>query len=714
MRRPVLRHSSPVALAVATALGMTVGRAADTDTPPPPDTSNWKCEQCPFLQGYGASVEAGAEYADGANASYGRYTGIDHNGVYAAAAATGMWRDDAGTFANYQVDNLGLPSREGFLDAGHEGLFDVRLGYDGQPTRLYDTTRTPYRSNTPGQLTLPNNWVAASTTAAMTQLEASLAPVKVEYDRRTVSLLGQFFASRDWTVYAAVSHQEKTGTGVISGSFLTDAAQLPMPIDYVTNVVETGVRWTGRIGSVRLAYSGSWFEDHRDSLTWQNAYLPVVPGSTQGQLALAPGNDLQQVQISGDIHLPIFTATLLTYESSYGKLTQRQAFVPPSTLPGTAPLTRGSLDGDVHLSHYALALSSQPARRLYLRGKASYDGRDDHTTSQVVPYVVTDTFPGGTYVTPRYGEDRTRLDGSADYRVLRWLRVGVAGEALHVHYAPGQVVASTDNNRGWGHITVNPLASLTLTAKAGNARRKSGIFNSTELPANENPLLRAYNYAPRDQSFFSLSGSWSITSTLSWAMEGFWADDAYRLSGLGLQSARERRIASTLTWAPSEKLSLYIDGSFQRLAALQNGSLASAAPLWQVFDRQYFSSATAGGRWQFHERWDLTLDLVRATTRGNTNITSGGVGGGQPVPEDRTKLDSLSLSTAYQWSKRLTLRLRYAHEKSDTRDWALDTVEPATIANFLSLGAQPYRHDVNVVALTAAYQLGEREVTPQE
>ncbi len=709
-----IRHSSPVAFAVATALGMAAARAAETAIPPPPDTHDWKCGQCPFLQGYSANVEAGAEYAGGANASSGRYTGIDHNGVYAVAAATGKWRDATGTFASYQLDNLGLPSRGGYLDAGHEGLFDVRVGYDGQPTRLDDTTLTPYRSSSPGQLTLPNSWVAGNTTAAMTELAATLAPVKVEYDRRTVSLLGQFFASPDWTVYADLRHQEKTGTGAISGSFLTDAAQLPMRIDYVTNVVETGVRWTGRIASLQLAYTGSWFKNATDSLTWQNPYLPIVPGSTRGQLALAPGNDLQQVHIGGDVRLPVFTATTLTYEASYGKLTQGQAFLPPSTLPGTALLAQGSLDGDVHISHYGMALSSQPLTRLFLRGRVSYDGRDDHTASLSIPYVVTDTFPGGTYVTPRYGEDRTRLDGSTDYRALRWLQVGAAGEALHVHYAPGQVVTSTDNNRGWGHITVNPLASLTLTAKAGNARRKSGVFNAAALPPTENPLLRAYNYAPRDQNFFSLSGSWSVTATFTWALEGSWADDAYRLSGLGLQNGRDRRVASTLTWAPLAKLSVYADGSYQRIEALQSGSTGSTAPQWQALDQQYFFSAALGGRWQFHDRWDSSLDYVRATTRGNTSITSGGMAGAQPFPENRTKLDSLSWSTTYQWSARLTLRLRYAHEKYDTNDWALDGVGPGTVANFLSLGEQPYRHNVNVIALTAAYKLGEREVTPEE
>src|SRR5690242_8470814 len=49
MSLAALRRSTPVALAVATALGL---GAARTDAESPlPDTSDWKCSQCPFLQG---------------------------------------------------------------------------------------------------------------------------------------------------------------------------------------------------------------------------------------------------------------------------------------------------------------------------------------------------------------------------------------------------------------------------------------------------------------------------------------------------------------------------------------------------------------------------------------------------------------------------------------------------------------------------------------
>ena len=63
-------------------------------------------------------------------------------------------RSDDGAYANYDLERLGLASREGYVEGGREGRYDLRLSYDGQPTALYDTAVTPYQGNG-GNLTLP-------------------------------------------------------------------------------------------------------------------------------------------------------------------------------------------------------------------------------------------------------------------------------------------------------------------------------------------------------------------------------------------------------------------------------------------------------------------------------------------------------------------------------------------------------------------------------
>jgi MtrB/PioB family decaheme-associated outer membrane protein len=693
-----------LAAAVSAALAIAVARA-DNPAPPPPDTSNWKCAHCPFYKGYQAKVSVGVLYASGANASYGRYDGVAHTGAYADAAASGHWRSAGGSYLNYELDNVGLATRGGAIEGGQEGRYELALTYQGQPTRLYETTVTPYSSASRSSLTLPSGWVAGGSTRDMTLLDASLRPLDVEFDRRTVGLNGRFFAGRSIVLFASLTHEEKDGTGLTGASFLTDAVQLPEPIDYRTDSVTTGALWSDRLASARLTYTDSWFKDGRDSLGFSNPYLPVVAGATEGLMALPPDNELRQGAISGEVELPDIAATTLTYNASIGRLSQDAAFLPASILPGSPMLAANSLGGDVRLSHYALSLGSRPVSRLYVRGSASYDGRDDHTTPLTVPYVVTDSLYAGMFVTPRYSIDRTLLDGSADYGLFRWARVGVGGNYQRSAYSPNQIVADTEDRRGWLHATVTPLDSLSIDLKGGSAARTSAGTHLAALPPGESPLLLAYNYAPRDENFYDVSASWSATATVTWTVEGAWRDDAYRLTQLGLTESRDRDLSTTLSWAPRANLSVYADGGYQRMSGLQSGDIGNAAPPWQVLDAQYFLSGGAGGRWVLNSRWSLQLDYQHDASRGNDTVHAGGVL--DPFPQNHTALDSTTLKAIYAASRALSVRLEYAYASYHTSDWALNAVGPDTIPNLLTVGALPYRYDVNLVGLSFIYRLGK-------
>jgi MtrB/PioB family decaheme-associated outer membrane protein len=710
MQLPFHFRRASLASALIAALGIAPVVA---DTPAPsaaaPDTSGWKCSQCPFLKGYEGAAEIGALNARGANASFGRYTGIDHTGTYADAGASGKARGDDGSYADYDLERLGLASREGYVEGGREGRYDLRLSYDGQPTRLYDTAQTPFRGSG-SNLGLPSNWVAAGSTGGMSALGGDLAPVYLGYDRRTVALLGRFFASSRWTLFGEFRRQEKIGTDLTGASFLTEAVQLAQPIDYVTDSMETGAAWDGRRASFRLTYTGSWFEDNSDALSFANPYLPIAPGATEGRLGVPPGNTLQQLAATGNVQLPWWASTL-TYAASLGTLRQNAAFIPVSTEVGAGIPAPGSLDGDVHLSHYALGLATRPLPNLSLRGNAAYDGRDDKTNPLAIAYVVTDTFPGGTAVTPRYSEDHMRLDGGADYALVRWLKVGVGGKLDDIHYGPGQVVTWTQNAESWGRGTITPIASLSFTLKIGNGLRKASSFDAAALPAAESPLIREYDYAPRDRVFSSVTGAWTATSTLTWSVEGFLAKDDYRSSPLGLQAVHEQRGSSTVTWTPRETFSAYLNAGYERLFNLQNGSAGPDTTPWLAADTERFWNVDVGGRWVPQERWTLTLDYLIAPSYDDTDSSVGGLT--QAFPQSWTKLDSTRLEVGYQWTRALQLHFRYTRETFNSNDWALAGVGPATVPNLLALGVQPYRDNVNLFALTVRYQFGRGNTNAQ-
>ncbi|MEO7206377.1 MAG: MtrB/PioB family decaheme-associated outer membrane protein [Steroidobacteraceae bacterium] len=688
-----------LSLSVLTLFGIAI--AVPAAEQPTTDTSDWKCTQCPFLNGYQTQTEAGAFYADGANATFGRYTGIDHGGAYADAAASGQVRGDDGAYANYDLGRLGLASREGYIEGGREGRYDLRVSFDGQPTRLYDTGATSFRANG-NDLSLPAGWVTAGSTAGMSSLDTSLAPVKLESDRRTTALLARYFASRSWTIFGEIRRQEHDGTGLTGASFLTEAVQLPQPFDYVTNSFETGVAWAGSKASFRLTYTGSWFSDDNDSILFANPYLPIVPGSTQGQLGVPPSNNLQQLATSGNVQLP--WSTTVTYTASLGTLRQNADFLPVSALPGSAAPEPGSLDGDVHLSHYSLGLASRPLPKISLHGNATYDGRDDETRPLTIAYIVTDTFPGGTALTPRYSEDQARLDGGADYALLRWLRAGVGGKLDEIHYGPGQVVSWTQNVESWGRATITPVAPLSFTVKFGNALRKTSSFNAGALPPDESPLIREYDYAARDRVFSTFTGAWTATATLTWSLEASLAKDDYRSSPLGLQATHEQRASSTLIWSPRETLSAYLDAGYERLFNLQNGSTGTLTAPWLAANLDRFWNIGLGARWVPQERWTVTLDHVLAPSYDNTDTIVGS--SQQPFPQSWTKLDSTHLAVSYKWTSAMQLRFKYTREQFNSNDWSLNGVGPSTVPNLLALGAQPYRDNVNVFGLTVRYQFG--------
>jgi MtrB/PioB family decaheme-associated outer membrane protein len=670
MHKPILQHRTRSAAAAAVLVAaQTVAAVPEAPSDASPvDTSSWACTQCPFLRGSEGSAEAGATYASGANANFGRYTGIDHTGPYVDAAASGQWRDTQGEFVNYDLERLGLASRDGVVTGGQEGRYDVRLAYDSQPQDLYDTATTP---------------------------------LKIETERRTTSLLGRYFASPEWTLFGGVGHEEKDGNELTSASFVTQALEFAAPIDYVTNSVDAGATWSGRKAGLRLAYTGSWFEDNNATADFANPYAALGTLPTSGQLAEAPSNNLQQFAASGNWQIPWFASTL-NYDASLGSLRQDAGFLPISTLsPATVP-GAGSLDGVVHLSHYSLALSSRPLTKVVLRGRATYDGRDDSTRPLAVNYVVTDTVPGGTAVTPRYSEDRTRFDGTADATPWRLLHVGVGGEFLYVHYAPGQVLTHTQDVESWVRVSVNPLDSVTIALKYGDGLRKDSPTDSAALPFGESTLVRDYNYAGRDRVFSTLTATWAATATVSWMVQGALTKDDYRSSPLGLQSLHEQRYSTTLTWTPRETLSAYLDVGYQRLFTWQNGATDVLTSPWMVSDTERFWNLEFGGRWVPQERWTLTLDYLLAPSTGDTDSALGGAT--QAFPQNWTKLDSARLGASYQWTHDCQIRFRYQRETYNSSDWALAGVGPGTIPNLTAFGIAPYRDNVNLFALSLRYQ----------
>jgi hypothetical protein len=271
------------------------------------------------------------------------------------------------------------------------------------------------------------------------------------------------------------------------------------------------------------------------------------------------------------------------------------------------------------------------------------------------------------------------------------------------------VVTWTQNAESFGHATITPVAPLSFTVKYGNALRKASSFDAAALPVQESALVRDYNYAARDRVFSSLTGAWSISSTLTASLEESLAKDDYRSSPLGLQNTHEQRASGTLTWSPKDTLSAYVDAGYERISNLQSGSTGTDTAPWLAGDSDRFWNIGVGGRWIPQARWALTLDYLHAPSYDNTETTVGGLA--QSFPQNSTKFDSTRFAVSYQWTEAARVHLRYTREQYNSSDWSVNGVGPSTVPNLLAFGVQPYRDNVNVFGLTLQYNFG-RDTTP--
>lgn len=663
------------------------------------DTSQWKCEACPFPKGARADASAGAVLVDGANAGSARFTGLDDDEARLDAAIDGRWRSESGMFARYSAADVGLPTASGRAQLGREGRYDLTLHYDAIPWRRYDIAGTPFAGTS--NLSLPRDWVPAIGTSGMTRLSSSLADRDIGTDRRTYGLGARYLAGQRWTLFASWRQQEREGTTGGYGAFLNSAVQLPVPIDHVTDDFEAGAAWASERGSLRFAYSGSVFRNRNTALSFQNPYLPVLPSAATGRLALGPDNDSHQLALAGNWRFDLWN-TVLSGSAAMGRLEQDDALLPVSTASG-ATTPRASLDGKVDIAHYALTLSSQPFRGLALRGIARYDERDDATLPLPVDYVVTDTFAGGNSVAPRYDYARTRLEGSADYPLWSWLRIGGTGVWEQIE-RENQDVRKTVEDGGHVRARIRATDTLSATLKAGLMHREASGFDLAAIAPGENPLLRKYNLANRDRWLQEVAVSWNAAESLTVALQGRTTKDSYRRSPLGLTDGRTSSAGANLAWTASETLSLYGDVNYQQVTSKQLGQARPAGAAWELQNDEAFWSLGAGAEWQPAPKWRLRGDLTHAESTGDSVLFAAGQR--DPYPQTQVTQSIARVSLRYQASPALGVQLRLAYSSLDEDDWLRDGVGPATVPNLLAFGARADRYDASFVGLSFEYRFG--------
>ena len=668
------------------------------------DTSAWKCKTCPYPKGTQVSVEAGIGTVTDESSRFGDYTGLQRKEAHAILGGTVSHRSGSGYYAELSAADLGLDTRSLSAVSGLEGLYSLRLGYSELPRHLTDGAQAPFLGNGGADLTLPAGAGFPTGSTATMPLATTLQPLDVGYKRQRFDLAGKLTLGDNWTWRVSVRRDVRDGSQPTYGSFFASAAQLAAPLDQTTDWIEVSASYVARGMHATLAYQLSEFKNGAAALNWDNPFVPVVPGATRGQLALAPDNQLQQ--FSGSAGYEITPTIKASADFAVGRLTQDAALLQP-TLNGnlTVPaLAAQTLDGEVETFNGSVRLTAAPMEGLRLNASYARDVRDNNSAVQSWPVIDADLFVQAQQRSNSpFGFTQDRYKLVADYRGPDTWKFSGGAEQDNKKRTYAEVVETRETTL-WGRVAVQPMDELTLSARLAHAERDhSGYGQAVWFGAPQNPLLRKFNLAERSRDSLGLRADWALSETLALGLALNYADDAYGESLIGLQSARSFGAAVDLSWALSEQTRITAFVHNENLRSRQRGSEAFAAPDWTARAKDQFDVLGVGVKHAaIVDKLDIGADL--SVSRSRSEILMANVVAETGFPVAKTAQDTLRLYGSYKLQDNLWLNASWWYERYDAQDWRLDGVAPATVQNLLSFGQQAPQYSVNVLRVSVRYR----------
>ena len=690
------------------ATGLTLGLAAlaahaDERTGTSAAERGWLCERCPSSSGWELDIEAGPAIVTDDAYNFGDYTGLDKKGGYLFSDFYGRYRNDKADYLIFEGYTRSKDAAALFLKGGKQSLYEVRASYQAIPRRIFNTTATPYQGSGSDTLTLPSGWTRAPSTAGMTDLNASLAPINIGRDWNIYGLGFDLKPGQRWKLSTDFTRRERKGINRSAGSFLFNATEFAAPVDYQTDDLEMALAYTADKWQTSLSYFGSVFKNENSELQWDNPYTSAA-GADTGQLALPPGNESHQLSLAGSILLP--ARTTLNGQLGFGHMTQNAELLPYTTNPalaGTLPVS--SANAEVDTLNVNIRAVSSPWRKVTIEGELRYNDFNNKTAVNDYDYVVTDSIPG-SYAAPNsaYDYKRRELKLRGEYRLTGKTRLH-AGFDTKRFDRNNQERDRTTTNRLWFRMRTRLARSSTLDLDLFSEDRDGSDYQAISTPgAPQNPLMRKYNMADRQRTGIKLRGSifTGENSDLGW--EFGYGNDDYDNSAIGLTESNYVRFGADYSYLFGNSAAAYASLYNEEVSTEQANSQSFSTPDWTATTDDTFTTATLGANWpELIGKLDGNLEYNWSRSVGTTKNDTSGLP--TSFPDLRTNRQNLKLGVSYPYSDTLSLGLDYIYEKFSSKDWQLDNVEPATIPNLLSLGANAWNYDTSVLYLNVKYQL---------
>lgn len=296
-------------------------------------------------------------------------------------------------------------------------------------------------------------------------------------------------------------------------------AELPAPIDWRTDELTGGVRFSGRIWMVGLDYDYQHFRDPVNGLVYDNWFrvtdaAGAGPGSAIGRerfarsaVAYPPSSEFHNAVLRAGLDLP--RETQLRGVFAWSKVRQNDAFLPYSLNTALSPsgaglagfdvtnpasLPRQSLDGNVRTINQDYAFVTRAAAPMTFR--LQYRSEDLDNNSPLITFQGFSRFGESHFVTSLdyYGvpirnrpESYTKQDAIA---TLRWDIAKAFAWTMGYQFKRWdrtfRTVPRSDEHIGRVHIDFTPASAFALRADYRYSDRKPDTYLTQPLVFNPN------------------------------------------------------------------------------------------------------------------------------------------------------------------------------------------------------------------------------------
>ena len=570
------------------------------------------------------------------------------------------------------------------------GEFTISGFWDQIPQFYSVDTKTPYVAVDSALM------LRDATQRAIQNAQATLSayvPIAPQFDLRERRDIGAvrttIMPTSQLDLTGAFTTQRHLGELPWGASFgFSNDVEVALPYDSRANDVNGGAEWTNGRTMFRLAYDGSWFNNHDDTLIWDSPLRlddsTSAPG--RGRMALWPSNSAQTVTAAGFAKFAY--RSQLTGAMSYGFWNNDEP-LQPFTINPTLPqleLPRSTAQAEARVFSTNLNFVSRPVNNWSFGTRLRLYDYGNHTGRVAIPEFInydTSLKESPTGGPEPYAHSRTNFDADATYSGLQpvSLTIGYAhngtGHEFRIFENTGEHVL---------RLAADAVGSqwVTFRAKYEYADRSgSGLNEDLLVQIGEQPAMRHFDIANRTRNRFTgqvdfvPNDRWIVSANTSLG------GDDFGDSGFGLQEssfltfgiAADVQLPRGFSGGASYNHERY-DG-LQRSRSANPGQETDPTRDWTVDseeDVNYFSVYLAPPTY-FDDSTEARLSYDYSLAEGSffySIVPGGPLTPPNQLPNVFNKLQQLHVDVRHRLSSQLSANFSYLYEPFRVFDFAFD------------------------------------------